>query len=103
VLFFVSHATFLCAVLIGYQSKIESRVLAFFDEIKDKVPLSPKEYVSLKHITMCLTEISVECVEVVDFAVDLRNDKIYVIELNPFGRASSSVPWITVLFTDRRL
>jgi len=52
--------------MVQIKSKIEQMIQAYFEKIKDVVPLRPQEYV-------------------VDFAVDVDNDKVYIIEINPFG------------------
>eukprot|EP00028_Trichosphaerium_sp_Am-I-7-wt_P005107 CAMPEP_0168531888 /NCGR_PEP_ID=MMETSP0405-20121227/15805_1 /TAXON_ID=498012 /ORGANISM="Trichosphaerium sp, Strain Am-I-7 wt" /LENGTH=181 /DNA_ID=CAMNT_0008556955 /DNA_START=75 /DNA_END=620 /DNA_ORIENTATION=+ len=49
------------------KDKIEKMVTEFFDSLKDKVPLTEKTYV-------------------IDFAMDLPNNKVYLIEINPFGK-----------------
>jgi len=52
--------------LVENKDKINELVLQKWNEIKDLVPMNPKTYVA-------------------DFAVDLDNKKVYIIELNPFG------------------
>jgi len=52
--------------LVAAKDKINEIILKKFEEIKDIVPIKSKTYV-------------------VDWAVDLPNEKVYVIELNPFG------------------
>eukprot|EP00823_Brevimastigomonas_motovehiculus_P005894 TRINITY_DN4572_c0_g1_i1.p1 TRINITY_DN4572_c0_g1~~TRINITY_DN4572_c0_g1_i1.p1 ORF type:complete len:385 (+),score=50.97 TRINITY_DN4572_c0_g1_i1:80-1234(+) len=48
------------------KEKIQSLILDCFDTVSKLVPISPKEYV-------------------MDFAVDLDNNRCWVIEINPFG------------------
>jgi len=45
---------------------LERLIIEKFEQIKNIVPLEPKTYV-------------------MDFAVDITNNRVYVIELNPFG------------------
>jgi len=52
--------------LVQNKDRIEKLILTKFDEIKSKVPFIEKTYV-------------------VDWAVDLDNNRVYTIELNPFG------------------
>eukprot|EP01125_Pyxidicula_operculata_P011479 TRINITY_DN375_c1_g1_i1.p2 TRINITY_DN375_c1_g1~~TRINITY_DN375_c1_g1_i1.p2 ORF type:complete len:344 (-),score=70.84 TRINITY_DN375_c1_g1_i1:71-1102(-) len=53
--------------LYDNKDKIQNLVLGFFDTIKNIIPITPKEYV-------------------VDFLVDLPNEKVIVVEINPFGK-----------------
>jgi len=52
--------------LVKEKDVIEKKIKTFWNQMKDQVPLQPKTYV-------------------IDFAVDLKNDRVYLIELNPFG------------------
>jgi len=53
--------------LFENKEKIEKIVLSFFESVKDKIPITPKEYV-------------------VDFIVDVPNNTAIIIEINPFGK-----------------
>jgi len=52
--------------LVENKEKLNSIILKKFEEIKDKVPIESKTYV-------------------VDWAVDLENENVFIIEINPFG------------------
>jgi hypothetical protein len=52
--------------LVENKEKISNLILQKFEEMKETVPIRDKTYV-------------------VDWAVDFANEKVYVIELNPFG------------------
>lgn len=52
--------------IVAQKDMLEEKILSFFNEVKDLVPLESGTYV-------------------MDFAVDLENDKVYIIELNPYG------------------
>jgi len=52
--------------LVENKELINKLVLEKWNDVKDLVPMNPKTYVA-------------------DFAVDLENQKVYIIELNPFG------------------
>lgn len=53
--------------LVTNKDKIQSLVLNFFEKIKDDVPITPKEYV-------------------LDFLVDVREERVRIVEINPFGK-----------------
>ncbi len=53
--------------LVNNQQRVLQLVQSTFDTVKNLVPVEPKEYV-------------------MDFAVDLANNKCWIIELNPFGK-----------------
>jgi len=52
--------------LVENKEKLNSIILKKFEEVKDRVPIDTKTYV-------------------VDWAVDLKNEQVYIIEINPFG------------------
>jgi hypothetical protein len=52
--------------VVDNYEKIESLILNFFKKVKNLVPLTPKEYV-------------------IDFVVDVQNEQVIIVELNPFG------------------
>lgn len=56
-----------CTELLENKDRIQRLVLDFFEQIRDRMPLTPKEYV-------------------VDFLVDLEKDRVLVVEINPFGK-----------------
>jgi len=55
-----------CHDVLANKEKIEKLILDFTDQVIDRVPITPKEYV-------------------IDFLVDLKNDRVMVVEINPFG------------------
>jgi len=61
------YSEILFPVLVENKQKIQTLVLDFFELIKDKLPIEPKEYV-------------------IDFVVDIEKNRVLVVEINPFGK-----------------
>jgi len=53
--------------LVENKEKIKDLVLEFFEEVKERIPIEPKEYV-------------------LDFLVDMKEEKVLIVEINPFGK-----------------
>jgi hypothetical protein len=56
-----------CPDVIVNKEKIQHLIQNFFEQVRDRIPITPKEYV-------------------IDFLVDLENDKVLIVEINPFGK-----------------
>jgi len=56
-----------CQEVLENKDKIEKLILDFAQKIIPQIPITPKEY----------------CI---DFLVDLKNEKVMIVEINPFGK-----------------
>ena len=53
--------------LVAERERVLAMIISFFDQVRPLIHVEPAEYV-------------------IDIAVDLSRDKVYIIELNPFGK-----------------